>query len=228
MKKLIVLVAVFVALAFVFWGCNEKDVKDDVSENSVASSSEEHSSEDTVEQSSTEETVSSEDSAESEEPRTSVEFTAREERFDYFDNVNHFEDDTTLILTKAELDSFLENTLYDDENHSNDALTEALSAYDEAFFESKDLLIVDVEMESGSIIVSVKDVYFTESEDTRILNVLIDKNYPYATYHPETSEWEVAVTDDLAQWFLFVELDKSYDAENAVLNLITKESFGKE
>lgn len=228
MKKTIALIAVFGILALAFWGCNEKNVTEPASENSAAASDDKHGSEDTAEQSAAETTAPDESSAESEEPKTSVEFTAKAKRFNHFDDVNYFKDDTTLLLTAAELDSFRENVMYDDEYYRDDALAEALSAYDEAFFETHDLLIVDVELHSGSIIASVKDVYITESEGSRILNVLIDEHYPYAEYDPETSMWEVLVTDDMAQWFLFVELDKDCDAGNATLNFITSESFGEE
>ncbi len=116
----------------------------------------------------------------------------------------------TVIRSKSELFAYYRENeaLYNLERRSDPAsdstigFLDACDRYDDAFFETKSLVLVLLEEPSGSIRHKVTDVYQT-ADGKYAVNI--------ATITPEVG------TDDMAQWHLFVEAEAAIGDESDVV-----------
>ena len=101
-----------------------------------------------------------------------------------------------VIAEKWELDHFYR--VNKDDFAFDQYLNEAVSAYDEEFFEDKYLLIIPTKSGSGSVEYNVKSVAAKTVNGQMTNRVVVEVSSPDI------------VTYDMAQWFIILELDREY------------------
>lgn len=113
------------------------------------------------------------------------------------------------ITDAAELNEYYEENkekyyLDSNENPASDntiGFIDAISKYDDAFFENYDLILVVLEEPSGSIRHKVTDVILQPSSMNKLqylVQPVIERNVPEAG------------TDDMAEWHIIIEISKEY------------------
>lgn len=137
-----------------------------------------------------------------------IEFDAQYIRTNgYIDGENYSK--ALWITDAAELNEYYEENkekyyLDSNENLASDntiGFIDAISKYDDAFFENYDLILVVLEEPSGSIRHKVTDVILQPSSMNKLqylVQPVIERNVPEAG------------TDDMAEWHIIIEISKEY------------------
>lgn len=107
--------------------------------------------------------------------------------------VHRFDDAAALAAFIEEADAYFQfDVSYSDDNPGEESLAEAFAKYDDAFFEGSRLLVIYMQERSGSIRHEIGDVAIQDGT----LLVTVRRVVPEAG------------TDDMADWFLLLELGK--------------------